>query len=180
MQMTSVEALLDRAKVALAKSPLGKRRAVRKPEAKTILIVDDEAPLLDLLAKVLKSAGYEIATAESGAEAIDVHAGLPKCDLLLTDLKMPHMSGQELAILLHRFDPGLKVLYLTGFVDGLFEARSLLWPQEAFVEKPVSASGICEAVALALVGNPHMIQMPTADHQKAPLRTVAVSQRRVT
>jgi DNA-binding response OmpR family regulator len=73
-------------------------------------------------------------------------------DLLLTDLVMPRMKGDELARRLRRQQNDLKVLYLTGFCEQLFAVRSTLWADEAFLEKPCAAEGLVEAVSLMLSG----------------------------
>ncbi|PYP34630.1 MAG: hypothetical protein DMD48_15505 [Gemmatimonadetes bacterium] len=73
-------------------------------------------------------------------------------DLLLTDVAMPKMTGAELARRLRLNDPDLKVLYLTGCSDQLFEEKATLWHQEAFLEKPCTAAGLLQAVSLAVTG----------------------------
>jgi two-component system, cell cycle sensor histidine kinase and response regulator CckA len=72
--------------------------------------------------------------------------------VLVTDLMMPGMSGDELARRLRQREPRLKVLYLTGFSDHLFKEKSTLWADEAFLEKPCSVNGLLEAVSLLLSG----------------------------
>ena len=66
---------------------------------------------------------------------------------------MPGMTGDELAQRLRKSDPGLKVLYLTGFSDQLFDRKSALWADEAFLEKPATVRGLLEAVSLLLRGH---------------------------
>ena len=126
-----------------------------------ILIVDDEEPLLQLVERVLRTAGYDTLLAHSGAEALELARAGEAFDLLLTDLMMPGMSGEELARELHRQRPFLKVLYLTGFSNRLFELRPFLWSNEAFIEKPVSVTALREAVSQALFG--HTRGLPPAD-----------------
>ena len=88
----------------------------------------------------------------NGAEAVQIAGTQGPFDLLVTDVTMPGMRGDELARHLRQADSDLKVLYLTGFSDRLFETRPLLWEDEAFLEKPVTVQGLLEAVALLLVG----------------------------
>jgi len=66
---------------------------------------------------------------------------------------MPKMSGDELARQLRSADPDAKVLYFTGYSDRLFHEKSRLWEHEAFLEKPVTPTGLLEAVSLALFGH---------------------------
>jgi CheY-like chemotaxis protein len=121
------------------------------PRPLTVLIVDDEEPVRNFVERVLREAGYETATASDGAEALETARG-KQIDLLLTDVNMPQMSGDELARRLRAEDPGLKVLYLTGFSDQLFKEKNTLWQDEAYLEKPCSIAGLREAVALITLG----------------------------
>ena len=117
-----------------------------------VLVVDDEPSVLEFVDRALRQAGYETVLAESGAAAVAASERSGKFDLLLTDLTMPLMAGDELARLLRQHDPGLRVLYLTGYCDRLFGAKSTLWSDEAFLEKPCSVNGLLEAVSLLIRG----------------------------
>jgi two-component system cell cycle sensor histidine kinase/response regulator CckA len=122
-----------------------------------VLIVDDEEPVRRFVDRALSAAGYNTSTAADGPEAIAAaeHAGA--FDILVTDLMMPQMKGDELARRLRMREPELKVLYLTGFSDALFKEKSTLWHDEAFLDKPCSMKGLLEAVSLLLVGH---VEMP--------------------
>jgi CheY-like chemotaxis protein len=117
-----------------------------------VLIVDDEEPVRRFVERVLHDAGYETSVAGDGAEAIEVASRLPGIDVLVTDVMMPNMLGDELARRLRQSEPDLKVLYLTGYLDRLFTEKVTLWQDEAFLEKPCSVAGLQEAVALLLRG----------------------------
>jgi two-component system, cell cycle sensor histidine kinase and response regulator CckA len=118
----------------------------------SVLIVDDEEPLLKFVNRVLSEAGYTTTTAPDGPEAIEAAAKLGTIDLLVTDVMMPQMTGDELARRLRLNQPSLKVLYLTGFSDRLFKEKVTLWQDEAFLDKPCGIKGLMEAVALLLTG----------------------------
>ena len=90
--------------------------------------------------------------AADGPEAIEEATTLQPFDLLLTDLMMPQMTGDELARRLRVGHPSLKVLYLTGFSDRLFKEKVTLWADEAFLDKPCSVKGLLQAVSLLLFG----------------------------
>src|SRR4051794_17618887 len=79
----------------------------------TVLIVDDEEPILRLVDRVLREAGCRTVIAHDGAEAISMAATLDRLDVLVTDLMMPNMNGDELARRLRSTEPDLPVLYLT-------------------------------------------------------------------
>lgn len=137
--------LLPRPRPALAAAVL--------PADTTVLVVDDEPTVSSVVERTLRFAGYRTVVASSGAHAIQVAAGLPSVDLLVTDERMPGMTGDELAQHLRKVDPGLKVLYLTGYCDQLFERKQALWEDEAFLEKPATVRGLLEAVSLLLNGH---------------------------
>lgn len=119
----------------------------------TVLVVDDEPELVALVTRMLEPDGYQIVTATSGGEALEISAFRTRpIDLLLTDLHMPGMTGRELSTALRKTELRLKVAYLTGHVDDLFGTLTQLEPHEVFIEKPISAQGLREAVALHLYG----------------------------
>lgn len=118
-----------------------------------ILVVDDEASVLEMVNRALREAGYTTMTAADGPEALAIADGSGPFDLLLADVVMPQMLGDELARqLLHR-DPNLRVLYLTGYSDRLFRDRATLWENEAFLDKPFTVKGLLEATSLILSGH---------------------------
>jgi two-component system cell cycle sensor histidine kinase/response regulator CckA len=122
------------------------------PRDISILIVDDEEPVRKFVDRVMTDAGYQTALAASGPEAMEVAAKMPRLDVLLTDVMMPDMQGDELARRLRQEEPNLKVLYLTGYSDRLFKDKMTLWQDEAFLDKPCSVKGLLQAVSLLLFG----------------------------
>ena len=122
------------------------------PTPLTVLIVDDEEPIVRFVERVLREAGYKTAVAPDGPEAIEAAAKLGSFDVLVTDLMMPRMTGDELARRLRQADPQLKVLYLTGYSDRLFKEKATLWEDEAFLDKPCTVTGLLQAVSLLLFG----------------------------
>lgn len=124
----------------------------------SVLVVDDEDLVRKFVARVLRDAGYQIATASDGPEALAVAATLDAFDILVTDVMMPQMTGDELARRVRVLTPGIKVLYLTGFSDRLFKEKVTLWADEAFLDKPCSVKGLLQAVSLLLFGHFEMPQ----------------------
>jgi two-component system cell cycle sensor histidine kinase/response regulator CckA len=116
------------------------------------LIVDDEESVRSFVNRVLIGGGYETVVAGGGAEAENVVKSRGPFDVVVTDLMMPEMSGDELVRRLRQSEPHLKVLYLTGFSDHLFKEKATLWADEAFLDKPCSVNGLLEAVALLISG----------------------------
>ena len=119
----------------------------------SVLVVDDDELVRKFLARVLREAGYQTATASDGPEALEVAAKLESFDILVTDLMMPQMTGDELSRRVRVSTPGIKVLYLTGFSDRLFKEKVTLWADEAFLEKPCSVKSLLQAVSLLLFGH---------------------------
>src|ERR1019366_10198590 len=120
-----------------------------------VLIVDDEKPIRLLVDRILRQASNETVLAASGPDALAILDTHPPFDLLLTDLRMPEMNGDELARRAWLRMPELKVLYLTGYSDYLFGVRATLWEHEAFLDKPPTMKGVLEAVALSIFGTTH-------------------------
>ena len=95
-------------------------------DAKTILVVDDEANLRKVLSAMLRREGFDVLTAADGAEALDLLARHP-VEVVLTDLKMPHLDGMALLERVNRDYPGTPVVMLTahGTVDTAVTAMKL-------------------------------------------------------
>jgi two-component system cell cycle sensor histidine kinase/response regulator CckA len=118
----------------------------------TILAVDDEPGVLALVRRCLDDQRVTLIEASSGTEALEQLPKRPYLDLLITDLRMPEMEGDELARRVRLQEPDLKVLYLTSHADRLFEAKPQLWEAEAYLDKPFTREGLRQAVALLLFG----------------------------
>jgi two-component system cell cycle sensor histidine kinase/response regulator CckA len=111
-----------------------------------VLIVDDEDGVRQFVGAALSQAGYETLIASSGPEALRMAKKEPRVDLLLTDVMMPEMRGDELARRMRSDDPEVKVLYFSGFRDLLFAERPSHWEDEAFLDKPCSVVSLLKAV----------------------------------
>jgi DNA-binding response OmpR family regulator len=124
-------------------------------ERKRLLVVDDEAPVLRLVARILATDNYEVSTADSGEAAMRLvqNPALGPIDLLVTDLQMPGMNGRELAANVRKLHPHVRVMYVTGFADTLFRGVQELGPGESFIEKPFGAEGLLEATRLVMFGS---------------------------
>ncbi|MDB6028605.1 MAG: response receiver sensor histidine kinase response regulator [Verrucomicrobiales bacterium] len=120
----------------------------------TVLVVEDEPELLDLVAGILESNGYQVLQAASGVKALDVwHNNRDKIDLLLTDMKMPEgMDGIELAEILMLQKPLLKVLYTSGYSPALFDATMSFREDYNFLSKPYPPEKLLSAVRNCLTG----------------------------
>lgn len=115
-----------------------------------ILIVDDDPAVCELVSIILCGAGYRPTVSLHPETALGLFADGHRFSLAILDVVMPRMGGEGLAARLRRDDPDLKILFLTGFADVLFQARPILWENEAFLEKPFTDDGLLEAVSLLL------------------------------
>jgi CheY-like chemotaxis protein len=114
-----------------------------------ILAVDDEPGVLALVRRCLHDDDrVTLDEASSGRDALERVENGPVPDLLITDLQMPEMAGDELAQRLRMREPRLRVLYLTSHGDRLFEVKPHLWTDEAYLDKPFTRDGLREAIAL--------------------------------
>jgi CheY-like chemotaxis protein len=113
----------------------------------TVLVVDDEPNVLQLVESILEEAGYSVVGASSAANAIkafDRMAHHP--DLLLTDVVMPGMSGPMLVDQLLTKQPDLKVLFMSGYDDRQVVQRYVVEKGFRLLAKPFSLSGLRSAV----------------------------------
>lgn len=116
----------------------------------TILLAEDEALLRELGETILRQAGYNVLTAPDAKELVSLLNGYAEnIDLLLTDVVMPGLSGQELAHLARARWPQIRVLYMSGYSDD--ELESLL-RDSAFLQKPFTPSELMAKVK-ELIGN---------------------------
>ena len=116
-----------------------------------VLTVDDDEAVRTVARRVLELEGYAVKAAPDGPTAIAMLNTGAELDLLIADLNMPGMIGEEMVRQIRVTRPDLKVLYLTGYIDRLMDKRQL-WEGEAFLEKPFSFAGLSEAVSLLLHG----------------------------
>jgi CheY-like chemotaxis protein len=114
-----------------------------------VMVVDDEPQVLDIERHILEGAGYQVLLATSALDAIATLADGPPLDLLITDLDMPELGGDEMVSRIRAIRPDLKVLFVTGHADLLMETPRR-WEGEAFLEKPFTHESLREAVSLLL------------------------------
>ncbi len=131
-------------------SEQGSTRTTPKPDRPsggyTVLVVDDEEAVRRLACRMLTWTGYQAVEARHGREAlatIEQHAG--PIHLVLTDIKMPGMSGRELGRHIEGRWPGLPILYMSGFASEVFQG-GLLEPGAPFLAKPFTQDDLAGKV----------------------------------
>ena len=105
--------------------------------SETILLVEDADPLRKLAQTFLEGGGFRVLSAENGEKALELAARFGgKFDLLLTDVVMPGMNGRVLAEQLFSRQPGMKVLYMSGYTDSFIAGHGVLDPKTHLLHKP--------------------------------------------
>jgi len=116
----------------------------------TILAVEDEASIRMLLGELLEELGHRAVTADSGETAIEHLATATKVDLLITDVRMPGMSGLDVAWLARTKRPDLPIVFITGYAPELNETPLAHEPNTAVLTKPFTMERLSGAIERAL------------------------------
>jgi len=115
-----------------------------------LLLVDDEAPVLEVLNEYFSSQGYAVETASTGADALTV-AQHYRPDLVLLDIRMPGMDGVEVLKKLRELDPDLAVIMVTANEDSALARETLKIGAFDYVSKPFDFGHLDRAVSAAIV-----------------------------
>jgi two-component system cell cycle sensor histidine kinase/response regulator CckA len=126
--------------------------------SESILLVEDSEPLRKLAQTFLESAGFRVQSAEHGEDALQVASRHGKTfDLLLTDVVMPGMNGRVLAEHLLPRQPGMKVLYMSGYTDSFIAGHGVLEPGTHLLHKPFTDEVLIRKVREVLDGGKKII-----------------------
>lgn len=117
-----------------------------------ILLVEDETGVRELVRDILAARGYEVRTADSPRQALQMAA--EPLDLLLTDVVLPGMNGRELADLIRRQHADARVLFMSGYTDRGVVHNGLLDPGVEFIQKPFSPATLMDKIAALLQAPP--------------------------
>jgi len=130
----------------------------------TILLVEDEAEVLNFAGSALAMYGYQVYQASNGNEALSlIHTRHLEIDLLVTDLVMPEMNGRELAARLSLQKPGLKIIFVSGYADGTVIRDGSLEQGTHFLQKPYSVKGLLREIRQTLSQGSDIHQSRTSD-----------------
>jgi CheY-like chemotaxis protein len=125
--------------------PAPEREVSRRGE--TILLCEDDALVRDVAKEILEARGFDVLVADSPDEAIRLHRADPeRIDLLLTDVVMPGMDGRQLAERLSGIDPGLRVLFVSGYAPDAIRLTEADVGASAFLAKPFTPSTLLSKV----------------------------------
>ncbi len=119
----------------------GKRRKSRAKKPRSdlpsrVLFVDDEETIVEEVAEYLRRNGYDVAVAGSGLEALELHRSCP-ADVVITDLFMPEMNGNELIRRLRRTHPNLPIMVMTGHATFGDEKETITEGAAVVLKKPI-------------------------------------------
>ncbi len=118
-----------------------------KHNSETILIVEDEASVMNLVKLMLERLGYKVIAASKPSEALHLaedYAG--EIHLLLVDVVMPETTGRDLSERLRLLRPQLKRLFMSGYTDNVIAHHGVLEEGTHFIQKPFSARALAAKV----------------------------------
>lgn len=114
-----------------------------------IFFVDDEPKIRKLVSETLEQAGFRVSCFAGASDCLE-KLRTDRCDLLITDVKLPGMSGIELLAEAKRFFPSLPVVVITGYGDIPMAVRAMKAGAVDFIEKPLDKQALLSAVRFAL------------------------------
>jgi PAS domain S-box-containing protein len=150
---TTFKVYLPMVQAPVEKTAPEKPASGHEPGSETILLVEDEQSVRELVTEYLAARGYQVLEAADGMQALEIaaaHAG--KIQLLITDVVMPRLSGRELAARLSATRPDLKVLYISGYTDDSIFRHGVLEGGMAFLQKPFNLKALGTKIREILEG----------------------------
>ena len=121
--------------------------------SETVLLVEDDPGVLEFASGTLELLGYRVLTARDGEEAVALAGEYhDTIDLLMTDVKLPGMNGRQLADILVRDRPGLKILFNSGYTQDTIVHHGVLERDLHFIGKPYSAQALAHKLRQVLDG----------------------------
>ena len=115
--------------------------------SETILVVEDDEVVRQLVTRILQSGGYRMLEATDGSNALQICQQCEgQIELVLTDLVMPQMSGPALTEKLQELYPGIRIVYTSGYADDAIVRHGHLDPGMPFIQKPFSPNNLLQKV----------------------------------
>jgi PAS domain S-box-containing protein len=145
-QGTSFKVLLPAAVSMTGGMPGGEPPAEAWHGSGTVLLVDDEETIRTVGSELLKELGFQVLTAEDGGQALEMYRKHPEIRLVLLDLTMPRMDGEQAFRELRKMDPQAQVILASGFSEHEVGQKFVDTGLVAFVQKPYRLAGLREAL----------------------------------
>ena len=144
---TTFKIYLPRVDAEISRETASKTSPQPPRGSETVLLVEDDRTVRSLASEMLELNGYTVLQARDGPEALDLvrRHGHP-IHLLLTDVVMPQMSGRQLAEGIAAIHPGIRVLYMSGYTDGVIAHHGMLDAGVAYLQKPFTADFLARKV----------------------------------
>lgn len=153
---TTFNLYLPRHKMDDVTAPTKKDDTIDLSGNETILVVEDETDILQMLRMMLEKFGYNVLAVTSPRDAIHLSTTYRQgIDLLLTDVIMPEMNGHELARELLSKSPSIKCLYMSGYTENIIATNGILKDGVNFIPKPFSRKALLTQVRRVLDSLPH-------------------------
>ncbi len=122
-------------------------KPVRIKGNETVLLVDDQPEVREVVKDNLINLGYAVVEAESGNKALEICSNtLFEIDLLITDIIMPGMNGTVLAKTVQELFPKIRILFMSGYTDNMFGQDGMLSPETNFIQKPFTITQLGEKI----------------------------------
>ena len=116
-----------------------------------LLVVEDEKALREILLYQLNAAGYDVYSASSGDDALNVANTMPEIDVVLTDIVMPGtLSGLKLVRILREKQPDIQVIYMSGYAQEAMVHGNGLGPEDIKLTKPIDRKALVQSIEAAL------------------------------
>ncbi len=121
----------------------------------TVLLVEDEESVRELVRVTLLSRGYNVLEAENGERGLQIAESYKeRIDILITDVVMPGIGGRELAKRLLLLRPSVSVLYLSGYTEDTVVTQGVLGPGTGFLQKPFTLQNLAKKVREVIRSTP--------------------------
>ena len=149
---TSFEVLLPKTDDAsMVFSAEKKVEAAAQQGTEILLVVDDDHTICNLIADTLQPMGYKVLTATTGNEALELlRSHKSEISLLLTDVIMPAMNGRELSTAANLLQPGIKIIYMSGYTGNIIARHGLLESGVNFINKPLESDKLAYKIRQVL------------------------------
>jgi len=148
---SSFQIYLPRIDEPAARADFGGQSVPKHVGRETILLVEDEPQVRELTHTLLERYGYSVLAADT-MSVVEKHCREfnGAIHLLLTDLIMPGMTGKDVATVVSRLRPGIRVLYMSGYTDDVIDHQGGLGPGTFFLQKPFTSAALAEKIRVAL------------------------------